>query len=145
MDTEQTIAEIEWLERTFAVPDTRPLRPSDLSTANRRHDEANAHSPRFRLWQRYGVYCRPESPVAAANSRSPTYPPRSFPFGSNIRIPDTGPSRCTRVPWTIGSGRGAAMTTRSVPFPSTMARRLRVRTSGCEEALTMCPLADRSR
>jgi len=25
MDTEQTIAEIEWLERTFAVPDTRPV------------------------------------------------------------------------------------------------------------------------
>ena len=63
MDTEQTIAEIEWLERTFAVPDTRPLRPSDLSAANRRHDEGNAHSPWFRLWQRYGVCCRPESPV----------------------------------------------------------------------------------
>ena len=63
MDTEQTIAEIEWLERTFAVPDTRPLRPSDLTAANRRHDEANAHSPWFRLWQRYGVCCRPESPV----------------------------------------------------------------------------------
>jgi len=49
MDTGQTIAEIEWLERTFAVPDTRPLRPTDLSAANRQHDEANAHSPWFRL------------------------------------------------------------------------------------------------
>ena len=63
MDTEQTIAEIEWLERTFAVPDTRPLSPSDLSAANRRHDEMLGHSPWFRLWQRYGVCCRPESPV----------------------------------------------------------------------------------
>ena len=27
------------------------------------HDEANAHSPWFRRWQRYGVCCRPESPV----------------------------------------------------------------------------------
>ena len=63
MDAEQTIAEIERLERIFAVPDTRPLSPSDLSAANRRHDEMLAHSPWFRLWQRYGVCCRPEPPV----------------------------------------------------------------------------------
>ena len=63
MDTEKTIAEIEWLEHIFALPDTRPLSPSDLAAANRRHDEVLAHSPWFRLWQRYGVCCRPESPV----------------------------------------------------------------------------------
>jgi hypothetical protein len=63
MDAEQTIAEIEYLERTFAVPDTRPLSPSDLSAANRRHDERLAHSPWFRLWQHFGVCCRPESQV----------------------------------------------------------------------------------
>jgi hypothetical protein len=63
MDTEQTIAEIEWLERILAVPDTRPLSPSDLSAANRRHDDMLAHSPWFRLWQRYGVCCRSESPI----------------------------------------------------------------------------------
>jgi hypothetical protein len=63
MDTEQTIAEIEQLERLFAVPDTRPLRLSDISAANRRHDEMLAYSPWFRLWQRYGVCCRTESPV----------------------------------------------------------------------------------
>jgi hypothetical protein len=63
MDAEQSIAEIERLERIFAVPDTRPLSASDLLAANRRHDEANAHSPWFRLWQRYGVCCRAESPV----------------------------------------------------------------------------------
>jgi len=63
MDAEQTIAEIEWLERIFAVRDTRPLTPSDLSAANRRHDEKLAHSPWFRLWERYGVCCRGESPV----------------------------------------------------------------------------------
>jgi hypothetical protein len=39
MDTEQTIAEIEWLERIFSVPDTRPPSARDLSAANRRHDE----------------------------------------------------------------------------------------------------------
>jgi hypothetical protein len=44
MDTEQTIAEIEWLERVFAVPDTRQLSPSDLSAANRTHDERLASS-----------------------------------------------------------------------------------------------------
>ena len=58
MDTEQTIAEIEWLERIFAEPDTRPLGASDLAAATRRHDERQAHSPWFRLWQRYGVCCR---------------------------------------------------------------------------------------
>ena len=63
MDAEQTIAEIERLERIFAVPDIRPLSASDISAANRRHDETLAHCPWFRLWQRYGVCCRAESPV----------------------------------------------------------------------------------
>ena len=63
MDTEHIIAEIESLERIFAVPDTRPMSASDLSAANRRHDENLANSPWFRLWQRYGVCCRTESPV----------------------------------------------------------------------------------
>jgi hypothetical protein len=63
MDADQTIGEIEWLERIFAEPDTRPLSASDLSAANRRHDDKLANSPWFRLWQRYGVCCRPESPA----------------------------------------------------------------------------------
>jgi hypothetical protein len=42
---------------------SRPLSPSDISAANRRHDETLAHSPWFRLWQRYGVCCRTESQV----------------------------------------------------------------------------------
>jgi hypothetical protein len=63
MNAEKTIAEIEWLERIFAVPDVRPLKPSDLAAANRRHDEKLARSPWFRLWQRYGICCRPECPV----------------------------------------------------------------------------------
>jgi hypothetical protein len=63
MDIERIIAEIEWLERAFEVPDTRPLSAADLSAANRRHDEKQALNPWFRLWQRYGVCCRPEPPV----------------------------------------------------------------------------------
>jgi hypothetical protein len=63
MNAEKTIAEIEWLERIFAVPDTRPLSASDLAAANRKHDEMLAHSPWFRLWQRYGICCRTEPPV----------------------------------------------------------------------------------
>ena len=63
MDGEHTIAEIEWLEHIFAVPDTRPMSASDLAAANQRHDEKNANSPCFRLWQRYGVCCRSEPPV----------------------------------------------------------------------------------
>jgi hypothetical protein len=30
MDAERSIAEIEWLEHIFVVPDTRPLSASDL-------------------------------------------------------------------------------------------------------------------
>ena len=63
MDVDRIITEIEWLERTFAVPDTRPLGPSDLAAANRRHDELLANSPWYRLWQQYGVCCRSEPPV----------------------------------------------------------------------------------
>ena len=63
MDAEQTISEIERLEGIFALPDIRPLSASDISAANRRHDETLAHSPWFRLWQRYGVCCRAESPT----------------------------------------------------------------------------------
>ena len=62
MDAERVIAEIELLERIFAAPDTRPMSARDLSAVNRRHDEMLAQSPWFRLWQRYGVCCRSESP-----------------------------------------------------------------------------------
>lgn len=63
MEPENTIAEIEWLERIFAVPDTRPLSLTDLAAANRRHDKRLASSPWFKLWRRYGVCCRGESPT----------------------------------------------------------------------------------
>ena len=62
MNVEKTLAEIEWLERVFALPDRRPPSLSDIAAANRRHDEMLANSPWFRLWQRYGVCCRPEPP-----------------------------------------------------------------------------------
>ena len=63
MDIEQTIEEIERLERIFAVPDTRPLTQNDIAAANRRHDQVLARSPWFRLWQTYGVCCRPAAPL----------------------------------------------------------------------------------
>jgi hypothetical protein len=53
----------EQLQEMFEAPDIRPLSASDISAANRRHDEKLAHSPWFQLWQRYGVCCRTESPV----------------------------------------------------------------------------------
>jgi len=61
MDPEQTIADIELLERLFARADTRPLSPSDIAAANRRHDEKLAQSPWFKMWQRYCICCRNES------------------------------------------------------------------------------------
>jgi len=62
-DVERIIDEIEQLQEMFEAPDIRPLSASDISAANRRHDDMLAHSPWFRLWQRYGVCCRTESPV----------------------------------------------------------------------------------
>ena len=63
MNIERIIDDIEQLQEMFEAPDIRPLSASDLSAANRRHDETLAHSQWFRLWQRYGVCCRAESPV----------------------------------------------------------------------------------
>lgn len=74
MDAVQIIAEIQSLERIFTLPDARPLTSSDLSAANRRHDQMLAHSPWFRLWQRYGVCCRAESPVSRLRLADPTTP-----------------------------------------------------------------------
>ena len=54
-DVEKTITDIEALERIFAMPDKRPLGPSDLDAANRRHDEMVARNPWFRVWQQFGL------------------------------------------------------------------------------------------
>jgi len=63
MDVERIIDDIEQLQEMFEAPDIRPLSSSDISAANRRHDETLAHSPWFRLWQRHGICCRAEPPV----------------------------------------------------------------------------------
>ncbi len=63
MHSDRTIAEIEHLERMFSLVDPRPLNARDVAAANRRHDQQLANSPWFRLWQRYGVCCRTESPT----------------------------------------------------------------------------------
>jgi hypothetical protein len=60
MDVERIIDDIEQLQEMFEAPDARPFSASDISAANRRHDDMLAHSPWFRLWQHFGVCCRPE-------------------------------------------------------------------------------------
>jgi hypothetical protein len=55
MNVEKTIAEVEWLEGIYSLPDTRPLTLADRHAANQRHDETYADNPWFRLWQRYGI------------------------------------------------------------------------------------------
>jgi len=67
MDVEKTIAEIEWLERIFALPDTRRPQLADREAANRKHDEMYAANPWFRLWKRYGACTRTESVHSPAN------------------------------------------------------------------------------
>ena len=63
MDVERIISDIEQLQEMYEAPDIRPLTPSDISAANRRHDATLANSPWFKLWQSYGVCCRTESPT----------------------------------------------------------------------------------
>jgi len=63
MDVERIIDEIQQLEEMFETADVRPFTASDISAANRRHDEALANSPWFKLWQHYGICCRTEAPV----------------------------------------------------------------------------------
>jgi len=54
VDIENTIADIEHLERIYALPDKRPPTPADRYAANQKHDQTYANNPWFRLWQRYG-------------------------------------------------------------------------------------------
>jgi hypothetical protein len=70
MDVERIIDEIEQLQEMFEAPDIRPLSAGDISAANRKHDELLAHSPWFRLWQHFGVCCRPQSPVVSEHPGS---------------------------------------------------------------------------
>ena len=67
MDAENTIAEIEWLNRIFALPDPRPLNMSEREAANRRHDDRYAANPWFRLWKRYGICTRTDSGSSGAH------------------------------------------------------------------------------
>ena len=55
MDAERTIAEIELLERIFALQDKRPISARDVEAANRRHDEMCASNPWFKVWQQFGL------------------------------------------------------------------------------------------
>ena len=70
MDVERTINEIEQLEEMFEAPDIRPLTASDISAANRRHDNMLAQSPWFKLWKDFGVCCRTESPTLQLGERA---------------------------------------------------------------------------
>jgi hypothetical protein len=70
MDVERIINDIEQLQEMFEAPDIRPLSQSDISAANRRHDERLASSPWFKIWQRYGVCCRVESPAMRLEDQS---------------------------------------------------------------------------
>jgi hypothetical protein len=85
MNAEQIIAEIEWLEQLFALPDPRPpllsewrtanrqnaatarleklfrlpderpLQTCDWKTANQAHHETHTYHPRFQMWRRDGA------------------------------------------------------------------------------------------
>ena len=59
MDVERIIDDIEQLQEMFEAPDIRPLSASDISAANRRHDETLAHSPWFRFGSVMGSAAEP--------------------------------------------------------------------------------------
>jgi hypothetical protein len=62
MDVERIIDEIEQLQEIFEAPDIRPLTASDISAANRRHDEKLAHSPCFSCGKGTGSAAEPSLP-----------------------------------------------------------------------------------
>jgi hypothetical protein len=70
-------------ERIFAVPDIRPLGPSDLAAVNRRHDEMLAQSLWFRLWQRVWPLLRRRVPSNPARGN------RKLEFLQNAYIPSS--------------------------------------------------------
>lgn len=45
------IAAIDRLEKLLRLPDRRPLQMSDWKAANQKHDETYTDDPRFRLWR----------------------------------------------------------------------------------------------
>jgi hypothetical protein len=53
MDAEKIIAEIETLERIYALPDPRSLDAMDIAAINQQHDQKLAHNPWFQLWNTY--------------------------------------------------------------------------------------------
>jgi hypothetical protein len=69
MDIERVMDDIRQLEEMFEAPDIRPLSASDVSAANRRHDQTLASSSWFRLWQDFGICCRPENPILSQAER----------------------------------------------------------------------------
>jgi len=86
MGAEQTMAEIEWVERIFAAPDNRPLSPSDLAAATRRHDEILAQSSWFRLGN--GLASAEEvKPKAGFGFRVSAAWPSSASISKSLRVP----------------------------------------------------------
>jgi hypothetical protein len=59
MDVERIIGEIEQLQEMFEAPDIRPLSASDISAANRRHDEKLAHTRGFSFGNGMGSAAEP--------------------------------------------------------------------------------------
>jgi hypothetical protein len=45
------IAAIEQLEKLFRLPDQRPMQVTDWKTTNQKYDERYTDDPRFRLWR----------------------------------------------------------------------------------------------
>ena len=59
MDVERIIDEIEQLQEMFEAPDIRPLSASDISAANRRHDEMLAQSQLYRMYRKKRINRKP--------------------------------------------------------------------------------------
>ena len=91
MDVERIIDDIEQLQEMFEAPDIRPLSASDISAANRRHDEMLAHSPWFRLWQQLWRL------LPTCGSGAPTAPNRELNFRRNFEHESGRPIRASNL------------------------------------------------
>jgi hypothetical protein len=88
MDVERTIDDIQQLQEMFEAPDIRPLSSSDISAANRRHDEMLAQTSVITS--------------KAANSYHFKTGQRDWPSGTENVLP------CRLLWWQVGFGAPAS-------------------------------------
>ena len=91
MDVERIIDDIEQLQEMFEAPDIRPLSASDISAANRRHDETFSPLPVVSALAAIMAF------VAELSLRYSDYPNRDLNFRRNFEHESGRPIRASNL------------------------------------------------